>query len=53
MVWLVFINFRRQGLGRQLDTIGNTCAIAMIIVYYVTQMYRTHKVMAIYAPKIV
>lgn len=51
-LWVVFITFRKVAFKNRMDTIGNTCLLACLFSYFISEIYKQQKITSVYAPDI-
>lgn len=49
-LWVVYISFRKAVFKNSMDTIGNTCLLALVFGYFIEKIYDQEKITSIYAP---
>ena len=53
LLWVVYVIFRKNVFKNNIDTIANTCLLASVFSYFVSQIYKQDKITAVYSSEIV
>jgi hypothetical protein len=53
LLWVVFAIFRKNVFKNNIDTIANTCLLASVFSYFVSEIYKQDKITAVYSSEIV